>query len=564
MFSSVTQKKGKGDKIVGLLAKLTYLDNVRQNPTLVSMFQQKLIKNIRKGDRIVIPAGVTDTDADEDIQIDERELIPISGTHQGILVFEITTTVQDSTIGPKGVTFNVSLIATESSNTQATNDRWDYEDNEELFIVIPETLKDKNILVLNDAIRVPKRETSKSESIGSAQLALFSGNNSAHFDDNSKEGRSRETIQRIKAVRSALFFLRTTESAKHDECVLLEGGLKKDQPLLKRILAVCRDNRSKSTATHDPKWIGIQTFNQFTGLKLASDQDAFQDAIVMGHWSEEKYGKLFDMLLSDDETANDANLNQLTAIVTRWQGMLAVSKGQVWNTVATNVITRLEAGTLGRLLTAQVKHKLEEMIHTCNHLVCQDNNITTLTINGLAKEYDLNKGIEVVSLYRDTLDSITETDYATQVEFINMLASRRTEAGKKHSLEREESNRPTKPAKPNLAEASKSKKGGKMIKGAHSTSQKVEFIHESAGNTSTAKKQWLCLFNLQHQLMGKKDCKKGVECDRDHYDMSQKGSAGYCWTKETMLEQVNKASSAVFKPDAKKKLITAVQEEWSA
>ena len=91
-----------------------------------------------------------------------------------------------------------------------------------------------------------------------------------------------------------------------------------------------------------------------------------------------------------------------------------------------------------------------------------------------------------------------------------------------------------------------------------------EYEQEMALGRPTDKEPYLCIFNLRYQLMNaKRDCNKGANCTRDHYDRKLKGTAGYRWTLATLSKEVQGAPAKILKSADKIKLVEELTAEFS-
>ena len=103
-------------------------------------------------------------------------------------------------------------------------------------------MNEKLVLVLNDNMEVPVTKPVEGEkgprAIGKEHLSTFSDRKLA--DDDGKES-SKESVRKLRDIRKSVSFLRKTESVRHSEVVVQEGGLKLDHCYLTRLETASRD-----------------------------------------------------------------------------------------------------------------------------------------------------------------------------------------------------------------------------------------------------------------------------------------------------------------------------------
>ena len=193
--------------------------------------------------------------------------------------------------------------------------------DEEVAIFIKEELKKKPVLMLNEMVMLPKADKKKEpKPIGASHLKLFA-RTAETTEEEGKEGKARENILRIIAIRKSLQWLRTTVGDKQSEMVVAEGGLKKDTFYLTRLMAASKEylNHGGGRREEDNhgKWQGIENFIRVEKVKIMQDRDAFQDYIVHGTWDAKKRGRLLDQFLLTSDTVDDDSSEQLMTILTR-------------------------------------------------------------------------------------------------------------------------------------------------------------------------------------------------------------------------------------------------------
>jgi len=243
MFQLFTASKMKGDKIVKLLATMTYAESVtKNNEVLGQMCQMKEGKDLKKGDRIIIASGLHNQTEEEAIEVNDTDLLPGDTVEDsGILVLELTTPLVESSIGAKGWTCNLKLLNIETKSREDVSRKWDLKMDEEIAIFIKNDLKKKPILILSEMVMLPKADKKKEpQPIGASHLKLFAKTAEA-TEEEGKEGKARENTLRIIAIRKSLQWLRTTAGVKQSEMVVAEGGLKKDVFYLIRLMAASKE-----------------------------------------------------------------------------------------------------------------------------------------------------------------------------------------------------------------------------------------------------------------------------------------------------------------------------------
>jgi len=113
MFNAFNAKKMKGDKLMGNIAKMMYTKSVGENCVLSLMLQMKQAGTLKKGDRISIPAGLHTLADGVATEVSDTHFLP---TDNGMMIHEIISATQDSTMGAKGKSFCTKLTNIEASN----------------------------------------------------------------------------------------------------------------------------------------------------------------------------------------------------------------------------------------------------------------------------------------------------------------------------------------------------------------------------------------------------------------------------------------------------------------
>ena len=330
-----TIRKSQGDRVVKMLLKSKYQPSVIENETLLMMMSEKLIKDLKKGDRIVLPAMSIFSETEDEVTIDDGDLVAEEGTDCGFVVLDVNSVTSKTKVTSVAVT----LTSVEVS-TGTTEEDWEsksgFSINEEMQLAFP----DKNVKVQTLEEAVPKTEKKKEKSIpiGKKQLQLF-GERELPTEDSKGEN-----LKRRRDIRKTLSFLRKTDESLHSEVVLTEGGFKQSSWYLERIEAANRDHLGGTggiTKAED-KWEGISEFQRVSKIRLLKNKEAFQDFAVHGVWDESKYGRLFDQFLADNETVSDSDSEQLTRILRNKQTVLKIIHGSTWSKSMRTIIGKLE------------------------------------------------------------------------------------------------------------------------------------------------------------------------------------------------------------------------------
>ena len=161
---------------MGNIMKMTYTQSVGDNSVLSLMLQMKQAGNLKKGDKISIPAGLHTLDDGVLTEVSDIHFLPTEGTDNGMMVHEITTAAQESTMGTKGKSFCTKLINIEASNPKKIEEEWGTKVGDEYLVFVAETMNDKLVLVLNDNMEVPVTKPVEGEkeprAIGKEHLSI--------------------------------------------------------------------------------------------------------------------------------------------------------------------------------------------------------------------------------------------------------------------------------------------------------------------------------------------------------------------------------------------------------
>ena len=293
MFEQFLASETKGDKIANVLAYANYTDTVtKDNHTLARMCQMKVAKDLKKTDRLIIASGLHSRVEEEPFELNDTNLLPGDTVEDsGVLVFEVSTPLVKSSLGAEGWNCNLKLLNVETKNREEVITKWNIKLEEEVAVFIKDELKNKRILVLSEAIVLPKTDKKKEpKSIGTTHLKIFAKTETT--EEEGKDGKNpRENTLRIMAIRKTLQWLRTTVGVKQSEMVVQEGGLKKDVWYLHRLTAASKEYLSQSalrTGDDKGKWQGINNYIRVETVKIMQDREAFQDYIVLGVWNVKK------------------------------------------------------------------------------------------------------------------------------------------------------------------------------------------------------------------------------------------------------------------------------------
>jgi len=573
----VAAKREKGRRVFDMISKMLYMPSVGDDETLAAMLQFKEAKELKKGDRLVLSSTVRpeeNLDTVLHFQIEAISLMPYEGYHMGMIIFEISSTVQEATMGPKGTSFRMTVVDFQTAEEDMVRDEQKLELNDELIVFVKEAQKNLKILTLNEGITLPKRAEKKKEVeklTGKEHIKIFSELSSICGDGRE----SRESVKKIKDVRRALSWMRMTVDAKISLMCVTEGGLKPSTYLLEMILTASRDYLSgNELISAGASWQEIQHFPLMRNLRIMNNKEFFQDFAVQGTWEETKNGKLLDQFLPMGETVNDDDVVQLVRILRNMEIVTRISHGSVWEDVFKIIIQKLESGALGRSNPPQIKWIIGETWESCSNALREDSNTIILTSHGIQTSYDIDNVQEVVKLFKSRISNIPETDYATGMEFEKRYKERKimetTESHKsrlalatKHSREEGKTDEEP-PWKVTVQGSVKPAPGGSSRSGGKSRKLTDYEVEKSLGRT-TKNEPFLCIFNLRYQLLNaKNDCKKGEECGRDHYQKGLKGTPGYRWTLQTLSKQVEGAPLKILNKIDKGNLLEELKTEFSA
>lgn len=554
---------------MGNIAKMLYTQSVGDNNVLSLMLQMKQVGTLKKGDKISIPAGLHTLDDGVTTDVNDIHFLPMDGTDNGMMIHEIITTAQDSTMGPKGKSFCTKLTNIEASNPKGIEEAWGTKIGDEYLVFVAEAINDKIVLVLNDNMEVPVTKPVDGEkeprAIGREHLSMFSDTRRVS-DEDGKES-SRESVRKLREIRKSVSFLRKTEAVRHSEVVVQEGGLKVDHCYLTRLETASRDYIDRGADSVDTKWKGINLFKGASGLPILRNKEAFRNFAVLGKWDGIKHSRLTNMFLSVDETPNDDSQAQLISISRNMSTVLQIAHGLHWNPVLIRFIEKVERGDVGNLCTAHTKRLMDETWEACSHDLGEDDNLVSLSIDGATKTYRMDVEKDVVEMISDRFNAIKETDFASKERYLKSLqsdlekpsskpvSSSTQNSGKKHELfdgktdghvnskkkgrENDEDTAPT-------TEAT----------GKHRT---VELGSKTREKPVTSRER-LCIFDLKHQLLrDQPECTSGDSCDRHHYRKSLRESDGYYWTLKTVTDEVNATRPFILSEMGKTKLLEAVK-----
>ena len=421
MFDAFLGRKLKGDKLMGNIMKMTYTQSVGDNSILSLMLQMKQAGNLKKGDKISIPAGLHTLIDGNATEVSDIHFLPMEGTDNGMMVHEITTAAQESTMGAKGKSFCTKLINIEASNPKKIEEEWGTKVGDEYLVFVAETMNEKLVLVLNDNMEVPVTKPVEGEkgprAIGKEHLSIFSDRKLA--DDDGKEP-SKDSVRKLRDIRKSVSFLRKTESVRHSEVVVQEGGLKLDHCYLTRLETASRDYIDRGPAS-DNKWKGINMFRGARNLPILRNKEAFRNFAVLGKWDGTKHGRLTNMFLSVDETSNDDSPVQLISISRNMSTVLQIAHGLHWSPVLVRFIAKVERGDVGNLCPAHTKRLMDETWEACSHDLGEDDNVVILSIEGAAKTYRMDVEKDVVEMISDRFNAIKETDFASKERYMKSL-----------------------------------------------------------------------------------------------------------------------------------------------
>ena len=556
MFQIFTAKKAKGDGLVRSISKMRYSNSIKNHNILSNMLQLVKIRDLKRTDKIAFPAGMHAPLGEGLTEVIDTDYIPVEGTDHGIVIFEVSTAVVESTMGEKGVTFSTRLTNVDASTPDQILLNWDSKMNEEYFLFVPEGMRDGMVLLLNDCILVPAIKAADVDSgprtIGKEQLRLFSEKRST-TEGGGKD--STVSVKRDKDIRKSLAVLRKTEEPRLSELVLQEGGLKLNCWYLERLASASSAHYLGGADAADDKWNGISYFIGASDLRILRNREAFQNFAVLGTWDEDKHGKLLNMFLSVNEKVEDESESQLISISTSMQTVLQIAHGLHWNSVFERFVTKLRNGKVGRLCPPHTKSQMDEAWTACARTLNDDSNDASLLIEGAKKCYKMDNNHSVVEMVSDRFNAIPETDFSSITRFQQSqkeTAAKTKPSSKKHDLEESEeiTETTTHPKKPKL---SKKKSTSVCIKDSGN--------EDHAGSHEPS----LCIFNLSHQLLKSKDCNKGEACDRVHYCKSLVESDDYHWTEKTISAEVRKVKPFIISLIGveKEKLLNAVKKEFA-
>jgi hypothetical protein len=573
MLAHIASRNEVGKKLVSLSMKLRYAESVKNNEILSMAFHLKATKDLKKGDKWLIPSGVV-FNQDATISVEEEDFFPLEGTERGMIVLEVASTVLQRTMGAKGLSFQAVVLNIESAEMASVAERYGFVKDEEVLIFVGEESFAVLVPVLNEAVVAAKKKEGRKEAIpiGKRHLSIFAGKSGEIEEDGKGE---RENVMKIREIRKTASWLRKSVEAKQGIMVLNEGGFKKDTYYLERLTLASREHLSDEMmhCEMDGKWQEIQNFRAVENLRIMSNKGAFQDFVVHGTWDTEKYGCLLDQFISNDERINDSNAVQLTQIMRNMSIVMKMAHGTVWADAFAPIIARLERGAVGRVEPAHTKFVLGETWESCNLTLQGDDNTANLRVGGVDKVYNLDNVDEVVKMFKDRFEGVPETDLASKSEFeknqskkkVSAIPTRSNawESGRKHHLRAEKDDDESSARKVVVSEKGNPSKRitGMIPSGNPREPQRTKGTVPSKLKGAIP---WLCMFNLRHQLLGfKEDCLKIGDCNRDHYDATKRGTPGYAWTLQTMSEQVGKASESVLTKGNKKKLVEAIKQEFA-
>ena len=255
MFQQANARKEKGNSLARLAAKLRYTESVDRSEILGSMLLKRKAKDLKRGDKWVIPSGVIDGE-NPTIDVEEETFLPRTGTENGMLVLEVTSTPQETSIGVRGTSFTMTLINIESDETKSVEMRHNLAINEEVFMIVTDDLKEQTILILNDTITVPRRTEEKKavKPTGKDHLKLFAKVGTCSEEEGAKE--SRENAKKTKDIRKSIPWLRKSVENKQAEMIVSEGGLKSGAWYLERIKSASREhlNGTMGAVDENGKW----------------------------------------------------------------------------------------------------------------------------------------------------------------------------------------------------------------------------------------------------------------------------------------------------------------------
>lgn len=563
MLDSFRAKVLQGDRVVLMLEKTKYNTSIQENEVLSAMISEKAYKDLKKGDRIILPSLAIFHDLETDLEIDDGDLFAEDDSDFGFVVFEIKVVTQKA----KGVSISVTLTSIEVCKSEDWESRAGFALNEEMQMAIPDTKKSAKVYALDESVprTGAKKEEAKSITIGKKHLQMF-GDMELTAEDSTSKGGNRATRQ---AIRKTLSYIRKAEESLHSEVVVTEGGFKQNCSYLDRIAAAHRDHLGLTggVTKEEGKWIGVSGFARISGLRLMKNKEAFQEFIVNGTWDKNKYGHLLNQFLSEDERVNDNSVEQLTSIMRSSQSILKVSYGLVWQEVMGVIISKLENGELAVVNTPQVKATIEETWEVCNRTLREDENMVTWTLSEVTKSYKLDNISNVVEMYKDRFSSIPETTYVTgelfrkQIEAQHSLVSEKVGnqlSGKKR--DKEDGDGFSAPRKLQGTGTGQSKQLGIVPL---SRAQKKEFVRDGEKKTGNSEIEYLCLFDLKHQLLRgvRIGCKKGRDCERHHFDRSLFKTPDYYWTAERMQVQVVKTKVGVVMDEKEKESLIKVLKD---
>lgn len=529
------------------------------------MCHLKKMSDLKKGDRLVLPSGYYNKQTEVENEVAGEHYIPQEGMEYGTLVFEVKTPVEERTMLSKGIMFDMSLTNIESMATlTAVEDSWGIKRDEELSVFIPETVMDKVVLLLNDTVKFPKPAEKEKDArqIGKEHLHSFSGGKTMEVDG--KE--SRESMRRIRDIRTTLPMLRKTECERHSEFVVLEGGLKPNYCYLDRLATASRDYIEGNATAVGSKWKGINMFRGVGNLRILQNKEAFNNFAILGTWDEDKHGRLMNQFLSVDESPNDDSPTQLATISRNMQTILQIAHGLHWNEVLDPFSKKITDGLVGEVCPAHIKTEMDEAWKACSHSLREDSNVVSLQIDEASKTYRMDSSSDVVEMVKDHFNAIKETSFKALQRFQKAqteqeATSKAMTTAKKHELKIEETSRaPSK--KPRMGE-----KDTNAPKQPNSVSTRRKAGNTGSKSTDTSKdsQPMLCIFNLKYFLLRTgKDCNKGEACDRQHYSRSLKESNDYHWNEERVTEQIKKARTFIISESDKVKLLEAVKTEFKA
>ena len=211
MIEEVSSKRAKGRTIFGLMAKLEYNANIGQNETLATMFQLKKAKDLKKGDRLILPSGVKDGD-EEEIRVGEEDFLKSEGSSNGMVIFEVSSLPQIATIGPKGMSLRMTVLDFQTTEVKKVKEELGLDHEEEILVFVKEADYNKEMLALNEFIVLTKQDEKKKElasaSTGKEHLSIFAELGKTVADRDGRE--YKESMTKIKNVRKSLPWMRKT------------------------------------------------------------------------------------------------------------------------------------------------------------------------------------------------------------------------------------------------------------------------------------------------------------------------------------------------------------------